>query len=382
MKIMFVMRSMAVGGAQRQLCVLCRELVRRGHEISVLLYYGGEPLEAELRDLGVRVVDLKKKGRWHNLGFMARFVAIVRAVQPDVLYANLPVSNLHALLVSRLGVRTAVACGVRASDMTPAPLNWLARLLLWLERRLVLQADVVVVNSREGARWLSRGRSHANLIVVDNGIEPGRFAYDHEGRRRMRRRWSVGDDTPVVGCVARLDPMKDHPTLLRAFALLRRSHAAARLVCVGTVSEPYASSLKELARQLQLDGAVDWSEQEMCLKALYSAFDVLCLSSAYGEGFPNVLAEAMSCGVPCVATDVGDANRILSAADFLVPARDPQSLAQALAAALAQGRSFSDERMSKIRAEFSPQKLAEQTELALAAALQRRDRRVSAGNEV
>jgi glycosyltransferase involved in cell wall biosynthesis len=376
---MFLIRSMAVGGAQRQLCVLSRELLRRGHEVSVLLYYGGEPMEAELREVGVRIIDLKKGGRWSNLGFLSRLVGTVRAARPDVVYSYLPLSNLHALLLRQLGGGSAVACGVRASDMTRGTLNWLTRTVLWLERALVLHADVVIVNSEEGARWLSGGQPHPNLLVIENGIEPATFSYDELGRQRMRAAWNVSAATPVVGCVARLDPMKDHDTLLRAFALLRRSLPDARLVCVGTVIEPYASEVRRLAQQLQLDGAVYWSEREMSLKDLYSGLDALCLSSAYGEGFPNVIAEAMACGVPCVATDVGDARRILSAADFLVPAREPRALAQAMAQALSQGRVFSEQRASRIRSEFSPGKLAERTELALAAAQQRRDTRIATG---
>ena len=372
---MFLVRSMGVGGAERQLCVLCRELLRRGHEVNVLVYYGGDPLDTELRDLGVRIIDLKKRGRWRNLDFLTRLIRAVRAERPDVLYALLPVSNLLALLMRYVGGGCAIACGVRASDVTRSKLDGLTRFVARLERQLVRHADVVIVNSRTGARYLYGARQFPNVVVIDNGIEAQTFAFDESGRRRMRGAWQARDDTPVVGCVARLDPIKDHVTLLRAFALLRQSYPDARLICVGTIVEPYASELRSLARQLQIDAAVHWFEREAQLRDLYSAFDTLCLSST-SEGFPNVLAEAMACGVPCVATDVGDARRILSSADFLVPAGDPSSLARALVQALAQGRVFSEQRADKIRREFSPENLAERTELALTAALERRNARV------
>jgi len=375
MKIMFLVRSMGVGGAQRQLCVMCRELLRRGHEVSVLLYYGGEPLEGDLRDLGIRIIDLKKRSRWRNLDFLARLIRTARAEQPDVVYALLPLSNLLALLLRHVGGGCAIACGVRASDVSHQPkLDWLMRLAAQLERQLVRHADVVIVNSQTGARYLCGDRQFPNVVVIDNGIETQTLSFDESGRRRMRVAWEAQHDTPVVGCVARLDPIKDHVTLLRAFALLRQSHPDARLICVGTVVEPHASELRSLARQLQIDAAVRWIERESQLRDLYSGFDTLCLSSI-SEGFPNVLAEAMACGVPCVATDVGDARRILSSADFLVPAGDPNALAQALVQALAQGRVFSEQRADKIRRKFSPQNLAERTELALTAALERRNAR-------
>jgi glycosyltransferase involved in cell wall biosynthesis len=213
------------------------------------------------------------------------------------------------------------------------------------------------------------------VVVIENGIEPERFYYDECGRRHKRASWHAAADTPVVGCVARLDPMKDHATLLQAFARLRQSHSDARLICVGTFVEPYFSELRELVRRLRLEGVVRWIEHEPNLSPVYSGFDALCLSSAYGEGFSNVLAEAMACGVPCVASDVGDASRILSSADQLVPPRDPDSLARALAAALAQGRTFSELRTEKIHREFSVRNLADKTEAALAAAMRRRNLR-------
>src|SRR5215469_2310445 len=99
MKILFLMHSMAVGGTQRQLIVLCRELQRRGHEVTVLLHYTGELLDAELQERGVRIIDLNKRGRWHNFAFLIRLIQAVRAEQPDVVYAHLPLPNLLALLL-------------------------------------------------------------------------------------------------------------------------------------------------------------------------------------------------------------------------------------------------------------------------------------------
>jgi glycosyltransferase involved in cell wall biosynthesis len=284
--------------------------------------------------------------------------------------------NLLALLLRILGGGCAVACGVRASDAAQTTLSSLARLAAQLERRFVHLADVVIVNSQSGARYLGGEGRIPNLVVIDNGIDAQRFSFDGSGRRRMRREWQVAGDTPVVGCVARLDPIKDHVTLLHAMALLRRTLPDARLICIGTQLEPHASELQNLARQLRIDTAIRWIEHESRLQEAYSGFDTLCLSSI-SEGFSNVLAEAMASGVPCVATDVGDARRILSPFDLYVPAGDPRALAGALVQALAQGRLFSEQRADKIRREFSPAYLAERTEAALTAALARKHAHVT-----
>jgi glycosyltransferase involved in cell wall biosynthesis len=373
MKIAFLIRSMAVGGTQRQLSLLCRELQRRGHEVVVLLYYAGAPMDADLRRLGVRIIDLRKGGRWRNLRFLLRLRGALQAERPDVLYAYLPASNLLALLVRLLQRRCAVACGVRGSGASPADTR-VTRAIALLERRVLLHADLVITNSQAAARQLARADRRANVVVIDNGIDMQEFLFDADARRRTRQDWQATDATPVIGCVARLDPLKDHRTLLQAFAQVCRARPEARLVCVGTITEPYAAQLRELAEHLQIAPAVRWIDRAANLTDLYAGLDALCLSSV-SEGFPNVIAEAMACGVPCVATDVGEVRRILSASDFLVPPRDPDALARALLQALAQGRRYSEQRAEKIRREFSPGHMTEKTEQALREAVARGERR-------
>jgi len=102
------------------------------------------------------------------------------------------------------------------------------------------------------------------------------------------------------------------------------------------------------------------------MPAAYNALDVCCLSSAFGEGFPNVLGEAMACGVPCVATDVGDAARIIDTCGIIVPSRNPGLLATGVVQALA---AVDTERMQacrhRIEAEFSVVRMVDQTERLL-----------------
>jgi glycosyltransferase involved in cell wall biosynthesis len=112
-------------------------------------------------------------------------------------------------------------------------------------------------------------------------------------------------DETLVGIVARLDPMKDYPNFLGAAAKVARREHAVRFVSVGAGPEDCAAVLREQARWLGLDKRMIWAGPRGDLPAVYNALDLLVSSSAFGEGFSNVLGEAMSCGVPCVATDVG-----------------------------------------------------------------------------
>jgi len=131
----------------------------------------------------------------------------------------------------------------------------------------------------------------------------------------------------LIGIVARLDPMKDHHTFLRAAAILANSRADARFVCIGAGPERYTSDLKTLAGEFGLGDKVIWPGLILHdMPAAYNALDICCSSSSYGEGTSNAIAEAMACGVPCVVTDVGDSELIVGETGILVPPQNPEAL--------------------------------------------------------
>jgi glycosyltransferase involved in cell wall biosynthesis len=124
--------------------------------------------------------------------------------------------------------------------------------------------------------------------------------------------------------------MKDHQTLLRATARLDASGRDFRLVLVGTGPKEQQTHLAEVARQLGIAGRVLWLGERLDVPLVLNALDIHVLASAYGEGFPNAVAEAMATGLPCVVTDVGDAREIVGDTGIAVPPGDPEQLAAAL----------------------------------------------------
>jgi glycosyltransferase involved in cell wall biosynthesis len=152
---------------------------------------------------------------------------------------------------------------------------------------------------------------------------------DMEAGRALRRTWGIPDRAFIIGCVARLDPMKDHANFLTAAALLARADSGVRFVCVGHGSAAYRSELMRRAASLALEDRVLWADEVGDMKAVYNAFDIATLASAFGEGFPNVVGEAMACGVPVAATDVGDVRAIVGGSGEVVPPGNPDLLCAA-----------------------------------------------------
>jgi glycosyltransferase involved in cell wall biosynthesis len=150
----------------------------------------------------------------------------------------------------------------------------------------------------------------------------------------VRRELGLDADAAVLGMVARYHPQKDHGNLLDALSILAERHPAFTCVLAGTGLEAANAELTAAVARRGLIDKVRLLGPRQDIPAVMNALDLHVLSSAYLEAFPNVVAEAMACGTPCVATDVGDARRIIDTTGWIVPPGDSRALAQAIEAAL------------------------------------------------
>ncbi len=174
-------------------------------------------------------------------------------------------------------------------------------------------------------------------------------------------------DTILIGLVGRLDFRKDHPTFIKAAALLCEDSKNVHFVCVGGGSENYAQELHQLAEKLGIAQKVIWEKARADMPAIYNALDIV-VSSSYTEGFPNVIGEAMACGVPCVVTDVGDSALIVDNPDVVVPPKNPEALKIAIKKLIEKLNIYGGDRhqiRQRIINHFSVAELVLQTEATL-----------------
>lgn len=329
MKLVFLIRSLGRGGAERQLSILARGLAGRGHDVTVAVFYAGGPLEAELADTRVRIADLGKRGSWDNFLPFARFLALLRRERPDVVHGYMDVANVLCLGAKLASPDTAVVWGIRSSAMDRDEYGWFRRLAVRVETRLSRFPDLIISNSEAGrAHRVRLGFPPERTVVVPNGIEIDRFRPDPRAGEQTREAWNLSEEAFVVGHVGRMDPKKDHETLLRAMAELGEDFPDWNLVCVGGDDPERRHDLASLETDLGVDDRIIWRGPEDDMPAVYNAFDALASSSAFGEGFPNVIGEAMACGVPCIVTDVGDSARIVGDTGVVVPPARSERLAE------------------------------------------------------
>ena len=332
--VLFLVRALDIGGAQRQLVELATGLHRAGWTITVVTFYGDGALEAPLKEAGVQIVCLNKQGRWDVVPFMWRLVRTIRRHRPHIVHGSIDMCNV-LLAVARPFIRKArVVWSLAASNMDLSRYDRLAGIEFRLGVLLSGFADLIICNSAAGRAYhVECGYRSDRMIVIPNGVDVERFTPDSVARSAVRAEWKVTEHEKLVGLVGRLDAMKDHPTFLHAAAQVAIARPDTRFVCVGDGPAAYRHELLGLAAHLGLDARMIWAGERNDIWRVYNALD-LAVSSSVSEGLPNVIAEAMSTGVPCAVTDVGDSAELVGNSGWVCSAKDSEALSQALLAAL------------------------------------------------
>lgn len=341
MRILMSIPSLERGGAERQFAALAAGLAARGHEVLAVTLDRAGPLAGELGR--ARLTELgrgpgRNAGR-SNLGVLAALAGLLRREAPQVHYAFLPSCAVRAALLAPLVPATRLVLGIRATDAARgrnAPERLAGRLLLELEARLSPLADLVIANSEAArAACVGRGFAPGRLRVVPNGVDTVRFRPDRGLGADLRRQWGAAPGQTLVGVAARLDPHKGHAAFLEAAALALASRPELRFACLGGGPQALAADLRQRARGLGLGDRVVWAGEQGDMAGAYNALDLLCLPSER-ESAPNVLAEGLACGLPCLATRVGDCEGMLGDCGVTVAPGDPAALARGLLALLAR----------------------------------------------
>jgi len=328
--ISFLIRQLGPGGAERQLVLLAKGLAKRGHQIQIIRFYSGGELESELDGSNVCLLDLGKQGRWDNIKPLMKLIAFVRKRHPDILHGYLPLTNLMCLLVKPFSNAPKIVWGVRGSFTGNHGYGLLRALIFVLERWCSHFPDLIITNSIQGKKVaIQSGFPISKLTVIANSIDTDRFRPDADMRHRQRKIWKLDKQTPIIGIIARFDPVKDHTNFLRAARIAYQKNRSLRFIIVGDANESARQQLIKKIHELQLEHAVILEGFRTDVETIYQAIDLACLSSSHGEGFPNILGEAMACGVPCVSTMVGDAEHVIGETGLVVPVKSPELLSAA-----------------------------------------------------
>jgi glycosyltransferase involved in cell wall biosynthesis len=330
MNICFLIRSLDQGGAERQLSQLATDLKDRGHTVRVITFYPGGKFENQLVVSGVTVVCIGKRGRWDIIRFLWSLRNKLCVYDPDILYSYLSSSNVVAALLSLTSLKFRLVWGIRSSNMVFTPYGLLDRVVSQLERLLARIPQLTIANSKAGvANCVARGFPKERIVYVPNGIDQTLFQPESGARAALRRQLNVSEETALIGMIARYDPMKGIDVFLDAAKDLVDRSRATRFLLAGSGMDSGNPDLVDAIAGHELAGCVSLLGKCDDVGRVLGGLDVATLSSRFGEGFSNVIGEAMACGIPVVATDVGDSAVVVGDAGRIVAPSDSRALSEA-----------------------------------------------------
>lgn len=328
--VLFVIGELKQAGAERQLVELAKGLNKSIYHCIVCSLTRVTPLAEELRHVGVEVVVLPKRLPL-DVTRIPRLVSLMDREKIDIVHCYLITGNTWGRLAVLFAPVSAVVASVR-NALPERP--WVHR---WAHRLLASFTDAFVVNASVTKQIImERYRVPADRIsVIHNGIDLARFDVTVDVTQK-RRDLGLDPDCPIVGIVGRFHPQKDHRTFLQAARLVSEDWPDVQFLCVG--GGRLLNAMKELAVDLGVSSRVFFTGERSDIPEIMYALDLLVLSSRW-EGLPNVVMEAMAASRPVIATEVGGCPELVEEGEtgFLVPTRDPETLASAILKILRDG---------------------------------------------
>lgn len=367
MRVLHITTGLGSGGAENMLFKL---LSMRPSDWECTVVSLGETgvIGSKLSERGIPVHAINLDPKLPNPARIVPIFSLSRRFRPHMIQGWMPHGNFAAALAGMsLRNRAPVLWNVRMSLGGLAYEPRITRTLIRLGARLSWYPARIVYNSAVGAReHESLGYHAAKSVVIPNGFDCGIFQPSDEARASVRAELGLGQRALLVGLIARYHPMKDHATFLRAAGMIARTDRDIYFLLAGAGVTTKESALTQAIAAEQLNGRVFLLGERSDVPRLTAALDIACSASSRAEGFSNAMGEAMACGVPCVATDIGDSAAIVGETGITVPARDPEALARAFSRLITEGpdhrRQLGIAARQRVEREFSLQVIARRYE--------------------
>lgn len=333
MRIIHVITGLNNGGAEAVLYRLCTYDELAEHIVVSLMDEGKYgPL---LREAGIKVHCLNMPQGRVTIHGLVKLFRLMRNLKPDVVQTWMYHANLVGGLVARLVGCRGVVWGIHNGKLKPGTAK---RFTIMVNKACALlskwvPARIVVCAEQASRIHVEMGYAAGKMIVIANGYDFSHFQPNGILGRERRSEWGGLEQKTLIGMVARFDPEKDHANLFAALGLVKVCGIEFSCILVGAGMDSTNKPLVRLISAADLEENVYLLGQRNDIPVVMSAIDLHVLSSI-SEAFPNVLAEAMACGTPCVTTDVGDAALIVGDTGWVVPPADAVQLADAIKSAL------------------------------------------------
>lgn len=334
MKIVHIITGLGNGGAEGFLFRLCKNQSENENIIISLKDKGKYgPL---LEDIGIKVFCLNISWNPISLFGLIKLLFIIVRSKPDLVQTWMYHANLIGGLASKLLGYKKVFWNIRHSNFifrnTKITTILVVKICAMLSKFIPIK---IIYCAHEAQRvHINFGFSALKSEVIHNGYELTDFKMDNNLRNLLRKEFNIDQNEIVIGMVGRYHPQKDHLNLINALALLKNHGYSFKVLLVGNGMEINNLKINEYLKIKNLYKETLLIGPRSDMPKIMNSLDIHVLSSSYGEGFSNVIAESMACGIPNISTDIGDSSLIISNTGWIVPPKNYELLEEKLICAI------------------------------------------------
>jgi glycosyltransferase involved in cell wall biosynthesis len=331
MRLIHIITGLSGDGAESMLLKLLQNIDRRRFEPVVISLTTMGQIGIHIEELGIPVhVILMKPGVLNPLKFIY-LIKKLRVLKPDIVHTWMYHADLLGGLACWLSGIRKLTWGIRHSDLsadknkksTLRVVKLCAKLSSWIPN------SILSCSERAKFNHIEFGYDPHKFTVIPNGFDLSRFTPDLIAKESVRAELSLRSDVFLVGLIGRFDQQKNHEGFINAASIVARAFPNVHFLLAGRGIDHENYHLSSLIAKTEYRERFHLLGQRGDIPRLMASLDLLA-SSSWGEAFPNVIGEAMACGIPCVVTDVGDSAWIVGDAGRVVPAGDMFGLARAI----------------------------------------------------
>lgn len=328
LRIAYVISGLPVGGAEIMLFKLLQRLDLNTFDPLVVSLTTIGQIGEKIQRLGIPVKSLGMTKGFSDIFNFLQLIKLLKKNKTDLVHTWMYHADFLGGLAAFLAGNVPVVWGVRNTNLDRDKTSRSMRVFSILNAMLsdFLPSGILFNSKMSMQAHIERGYSASKMAIIPNGFDVDIFKPDELARKSFRSELGVNEDAPLVGIVGRYDPLKNHEGFIEAASLVVKNCPSARFVMVGKGLDPANQNLNALSERLGVIEHIHFLGARNDLPRVMAGFDLL-VSTSYGEAFPNVIGEAMLCGVPCIVTDVGDCAWIVSDAGRIVQSGDMKGLA-------------------------------------------------------
>ena len=332
MRIVHIITGLGDGGAEHILFKICKYDRKNTH--FVISLRGPGKYYLLLNKIGIRVFCLNLK--FFSINKFFYLIKLLRLLKPDVVQTWLVHADLIGGIAARLAGFNKILWNIRYSNIEfgKAKLTTILIIRILSFLSYIVPKYIVTVSLKAQEIYEKIGYNKKIFKFIPNGYDLSVLRIYKKKKIITEKKIKIKKRLPIIGNVARYDPQKDHLNLLNALSLLKSKNVNFRCMLLGYNINKKNKNLVSNIKKLKLTNHITLLGQSDNITKMMNTFDIHVLSSSYGEGFPNVVAESMACGTPSIVTDVGDAAYVVGKTGWVVPPNNSSKLAIAIQKAL------------------------------------------------